>query len=553
MKLMKNNLYTFIGIVASILLIWSCSKDKGNYTYTDVNTLHITTDMSLVDPTVFITPDSIDIHQNDSLKVKLKIVGTSATETDYSFQWYITQFSQSSANPPLFLIDSVADLNTKITLTPNVYKLVAKVMDLKTGISFYKAFSLNVSGAEWGGEGWVVLQETASGSDISVITTRDGSTRGQIFRDIYFSSNGHKLPIGTNKVNVINYPNAIRAQKVSFLYPNGALEVRSSDFADSSKADSWFVGLQGELDIQLNGSAGSSGSGFEYAIVNNQISYRQFASAAHIATPPLFFPPFVGLSVAPFVINAAAADYIYTLYDNVNKGFTLFNASTSLQPNIPNYNAPISNLNPETGQGFDLKNMGDHLIHAENVQPINASIGIYWNCFFRNENKTNTYLVQFPRGTAYLNNFTTGRFQLKEENCPGINNATLFANPTCLPMPMGVFYYVNDHQIYTSKVNTLANSTAIAGLTFKSGTIIKTMKVFNSGYTIANINAMGVPEGKVLVVATDESASGGGNNVYFFNIDSKTGDILGSTTSPADVYTGFEKITDVTFKKAIGR
>lgn len=553
MKQIKRILSVFLGLVIFGVLIIGCAKDKGDYNYHDINKLKITTDMDGVDPNVFITPDSIDIRQNDSLKVKLKIAESLGSSKNFSYQWLITQYEQSSANPSASVIGNAESLKIKIRLTPNLYKLVAKVTENGTGVSYYKSFALNVSGGEWGGEGWLILQEQANGSDISVITTRDGTVKGKIFNDVYSTANSHKLPLGTYKVNVINYGTALRAQKVSFFYPDGGLQVRNVDFADSTKAEGWFVGSPATMKLQANGSAGGSGAGFEYVIVNNQIAYRQFATAAHLANPPLFFPPFEGLSIAPFVINAASSDQFYTLYDKLNKGFVVFNASTSALTNVPNYAAPVSNLNPTTGQGFDLKNMSDNLISAENAQPMNASSGIYWNCFFRNDAGTNTYLVQFPRGTAYLNNFTTGRFQLKEVNCPGINSATMFANPTSLPMPGGVFYYVNTNKVYTCTVNPLAASTASVGLTFASGTVIKAMKVFNSGYTIANISALNVPEGKVLVVATDETASGGGNKVYFFNLNGQTGAIAGTPSSPADVYTGFDKITDITFKKAIGR
>ena len=69
------------------------------------------------------------------------------------------------------------------------------------------------------------------------------------------------------------------------------------------------------------------------------------------------------------------------------------------------------------------------------------------------------------------------------------------------------------------------------------------MKVFKSGYTIAPTT-----DGKVLVVATDETANGKGHNVYFFNLTA-TG---GITSTPPQVYTGFDKIVDITFKKALG-
>ncbi|UKJ09276.1 PKD-like family lipoprotein [Solitalea lacus] len=552
---MKKVLGVFLTAIVASLGFTSCYKDIGGYDYNEINSLKISTDMTGADPNIFITADSIDLHQNDSLKVKLKIEQSSGAAENFSYQWLLTQYDQSSGNPSKNLLDSSATLKTKITLAPNLYKLVAKVTDKSTGVSYYKHFALNVSTADWGGEGWVVLQSEPDGSDISVITTRDGSVKGKVYHDIYSIVNGHKLPVGTYKANVINYGTTLRAQKISFFYPNGALQVRNTDFADSTKGEYWFAVNPGAANFQVNGSAGGSSAGWEYTIVNDQIAYRQFASAAHLINAPLFFPPYAGLSVSPYVINAAASDQYYTLYDKANRGFVIFNASTSSFVNIPAYAAAATNLNPTTGQGFDMKNMADNMIYAENAQPLTTA-GTNWNCFFRNDAGTKTYLVQFPRGISYANNFTTGRFQLTEANCPGINTATQFACPTYLTMPKGVFYYVNGNKVYTCKVNTVATSTAradVGGLIFPTGTVIKAMKIFNSGYTAANITALNVPEGKVLVVATDETASGGGNNVYFFNLNPTTGDILGSPTSPADVYRGFNTIKDIVFKKGLGR
>src|SRR5205085_8922360 len=107
----------------------------------------------------------------------------------------------------------------------------------------YKVYSLNVDTAPWGGEGWVVLQDqpAAAGCDISVITTRDGVARGTVYSNVYFGANGYKLPVGTNKVNVLNYNATLRNQKVSFFYPNGGLQVRSTDFLDSSDHTTWYL------------------------------------------------------------------------------------------------------------------------------------------------------------------------------------------------------------------------------------------------------------------------------------------------------------------------
>nr|WP_199077325.1 PKD-like family lipoprotein [Pedobacter sp. ASV19] len=555
----KIKIILLISTFATILFI-GCRKDKGNYDYQPLSTVNIAADMDYVDRNVFITPDSIDLNQNDSLKVRLKLNQSMGTASDFNYQWLITQYTASNPNPSNPIIGSAPQLATRITLPPNLYRLVVKLTDKKSGVSFYKHFALNVSAAPWGNEGWLVLQDESvgGGSDLSVITTRDGAVKGKVYDNVYSLFNKHQLPQGTYKVNVVNYPTGTRVQRVSFLYPDGGLEVRSTDFADSTKADSWFAISPGAINFQLNGSAGGSGGGWEYIINNNQISYRQ-VSALSLKTPPIYFsPPFIGTyTLSPFVINSSNSDSYFTLYDKVHRCFLMIRADIGAfvpaNPDIankhfPTYTGTAADLHPTMGSGFDLNNMKNDLVYAENAQPMTTTNG-YWNCFFRNDNRDTTYLVQFSRATAYLNNFKTGRYFLKESNCPGINSATMFACPTYLPLPGGAFYYVNQNKIYTCDVNTLATSTAKVGLTFPEGTVIKVMKAFNSGYATANLPSS---EGKVLIVATDETSSGGGNRVYFFNLNA-TGDIIGSASNPTNLYTGFEKIKDVVFKKALGR
>src|SRR4030095_4124072 len=204
---MKKNVRFLIIAVLTMFLWSSCSKDLGNYNYTDPNVITITTDMANVDPTVVVTNDSIVVKQNDSLRVNI-LFSQTRPSNDLSFEWSITQSVAANGNPAQYIVGNTQQLRTKINLSPNLYKLVVKVTDRTTGLSFYKFYSLNVDTSPWGGEGWVILQEQASanGCDISVITTRDGAAHGTIYSNVYsLANNGNKLPVGTSKVNVMNY------------------------------------------------------------------------------------------------------------------------------------------------------------------------------------------------------------------------------------------------------------------------------------------------------------------------------------------------------------
>jgi hypothetical protein len=299
----------------------------------------------------------------------------------------------------------------------------------------------------------------------------------------------------------------------------------------------------------LNGQI--NGGQYEYQLNNNQLYYRR-VNAASIQTQTIKFgAPVLGTwTLSPFVLNNSGSEQYFTLYDQANKCFLLYNGETGIltptnRPDVANshfvpYAGTAAALHPTTGSGFDLNNIGRNLVYAENAQPVSSATA--YNCFFRNNAGDSTWVYQFAAGLAYNNNFTTGRYFLSNTNVPGINAATMFACPTYLTAP-GKFYYVNNNNIYICTVANLATSTATMGYSFPAGTVIKSMKVFKSGYATAPVT-----ESKVLVVATDETASGGGHKVYFLNL-SATGTI---NSTPAAVYTGFDKITDIVFKKGLG-
>lgn len=539
-------------LVTSLLIcfFWACKKDLGNYDYIDANVITITTDMANVDPQVVINNDSIVVKQSDSLKLNILLSQTKPSN-DLLFEWMVTQNAANIANPGQYKLGSSQQLKTKIILSPGLYKLVAKVTDKVTGVSFYKFYSLNVDTSPWGNEGWIVLQDqpTDAGCDISIITSRDGVAEGTVYSNVYSLANGKKLPAGTSKVNVLNYNASLRIQKVSFFYPNGGLQVRSTDFADSSDHSSWFLVTPASINLQQNGMV--NGGQYEYLINNNELTYRRVNSIS-IQTPPIRFGASVlgTWTVSPFVLNNSGSESYFTLYDQANKSFFLYNMETNIlipstRADIPNshfvpYAGIASALHPTLGSGFDLNNIGRNLVYAENSQPIASSTA--YSCLFRNNASDSTWLYQFPAAIAYANIFTTGRFFLSNTNVPGINSATIFSFPTFLTLP-GRFYYVNGNKINVCTIGNLASSTATAGFTFPSGTVIKTMKLFKSGYVTAPTT-----ESKVLVVATDETASGGGHKVYFLNL-AANGDI---NNTPARVYSGFDKIVDISFKKGLG-
>lgn len=322
-----KNIFPALIIPALVFFAFSACKKNGVDDFNPANVISITTDMAHVNPAVVINNDSIALKQNDSLVVNILLSHTIPGH-DLSYEWLITQTAPANANPAEYKIGQAKELRTKITLGPNLYKLVVRVTDNTTGVSFYKSYVLNVDTAPWGGEGWLVLQDQgASGCDVSVITTRDGVVHGSVYSNVYSLANNRKLPAGTYRMSVMDYFSFNRYQKVSFFYPNGGLQVNAADFTDSSVHSSWFLVSPSTANFQSNATMYESG--WEYLINNNQLHYRNVTSNTMAAPPVLFSAPVLGTwTLSPIVMQITGNSQYYTVYDMVNRCYLVIIGST---------------------------------------------------------------------------------------------------------------------------------------------------------------------------------------------------------------------------------
>jgi len=138
---MKKRFQYLVLVILLISVFCACKKDLGNYDYKDANVITITTDTANVDRNVVVTNDSIIVKQNDSLKVEI-LLSQTISSNDLAFEWTVMQSAAFIGNPAQYVLGNQKGLRTKIILPPNVYKLVVKVTDRTTGVSFYKFYSL---------------------------------------------------------------------------------------------------------------------------------------------------------------------------------------------------------------------------------------------------------------------------------------------------------------------------------------------------------------------------------------------------------------------------
>ncbi len=571
---MSAGVASLIIMLVAIAVAVSCTKDKGNYNYTDPNMATISVKSSNASTS---NPDSFAIKQEDTLKIDIDIAQTKPAG-EMLVNWYLIPTSSSAPNLPQYQLGTSKSLRARITTQPGFYQMACKVTDQATSNSFTKIYKFTVNTAPWGGEGWLVLQDksaTKNGNDISIILTKDGTTPGAtVYHNLYSNTNGKMLPVGTKTVSVIDYASSIGQQSVMFNYGFGCMQTRYADFSDSVELNTMFMTPPSTFNYQR---IFCTNQGQREIVINDDKMYFRKVNVGTIKTPPLMYSaPILGSwVVSPFVgMVSGLYDYYPTLFDKKNRCFFSFDLdANTLSPaidDIPNQHYPAysgtgspSPLGPQ-GKGFDLNNIGKDLIYAENAERISYAAPnpttLWWNYFFRNTSGDSSFVYQFQLnifGTGYTNNLTTGRYYLDPAKCPGINSASLFAVPTHLAIPGGVFYYVSNNNTINACAIQQPNATqgsskvnSAYGYSFAPGTVIKVMEIFKSNYSGTSVQPntpLPANDGRVLVVATDETANGNGNNVYFFRIGNN-----GELGTPLSSYSGFEKIVDIEFKKTKG-
>lgn len=150
-------------LIVVLLIVLSCSDDLGNYNYNAINEIEVT---GFEDEYTTLFGDSF------SLKPTINFTQDDATdENRYTYSWFV----MTSRGLPM---DQREDLATtknleleSLTVPPGSYELVYEITDQETEITWQFKVPLNIRSAIY--EGWLLLNKTASGSRLDMITYLD--------------------------------------------------------------------------------------------------------------------------------------------------------------------------------------------------------------------------------------------------------------------------------------------------------------------------------------------------------------------------------------------
>lgn len=504
MKQLKFKYFHLILTVAVFLLVSACMKDNGNYNYQLINRVELSDDK--VGESVLTSTDRFAVFPL-SPTIKQNVA---KNEDNLSFEWTIRDNTVPQNPYDVVVLSNKRNLDAPIEVAPGIYRIIYKVTDKLTDVSTFLYFNIKVVGEYT--EGWLLLEETAQGGDLSMILPTD-----RIVRNIYSKENGgtfEKPCVGLN-ITPSLHDNGGQSvgKKVFVLTQNNGFEVDYQTYFKLSSFDSWFVTGTAPRPIkpQLYKFTTTNYGGL---VNNDQYHVRlaggypgavQFGGAMPAPIEPNGLR--LDYSMAPFIVGGQGNVY-QVVYDNFQKRFLYLtlNGLTAELRYMPDY---------ITTDAFDPKSTGMTMLYMDN-----ASILYQHNALMKDASNT-MYFIKFR--SSFLNG--GGRFPIDKEVAPAeLNNFSACASATLLDhMFVGV-----GNKIY--KYDIPANSASVI-YTFSNGNeTAVTMRMFN----LNNKNQ--------LVVSTYDGTQG---RVYYFDI-ATTGNFTNDTF--VKKFEGFGKIVDLQYK-----
>lgn len=495
MKIMKHIIKLFSVSVFLILGATACVKDSTNEDFVTLN-----------DVTIKNLADSYTVQLYDKLVVNPSIQTVTGDESNLDFAWYV--YTKETVNKADTLSHE-KNLNVEIRnqIPGNIYHLVFKVTDKKTGVFYNKLMDLKVTGVF--SSGTMLLCKTGTKNEVHFI-----QPDGTLIDDVYSKSNSDEVLQGNPTVIFMTNPNSNFASSLKRVFimcnsEDGGAIVDPVTFKRESWFRNYFV-----LPPTLNETptfsvkAYHKGSLFEYFICNGELYNR-----ASNMGEPLLKPPFVRITeptkydLAPIFACSWGSDPV--MYDNLNGRFLNNIAGPREAQGV------IFTFTGSDKTYFDYDNVGLKMIYAGALSTSNSFFGL-----FKDEASNKLYILKWS--TTAKNNFTTlAKIEVNPTIAPHLSQATCYLTDNDYK---GVLFYAAGGVIYGINVDTFTgNSSAEAILLDYSSENITVDCMDFYKFTRNNIDTYGIRLGvrksdytstkKGGIIYTEASSVGGLNLV----------------------------------------
>lgn len=279
--------------LAAVLVLASCSGDKGNYDYVELEEPRISgiEDMSVL--------------THSRLQLSPDLGGKEFPAEDYSFEWKVID---KNAGTPAQVISTELELDYEVTLPPGAYALYFTLTRRSTGIYWTSEAELLVSSST--SEGWMVLCSDQGRARLDIVSDVTGTVIPDVLKD-----SGMPPLEGPRKIQWLS-DKTDASSPYYLLTDDGATRLGKDDFLWKPEYDfAYEVAVREKLVPHRIVSAG-----FGKVIVSGtDAHYCEIMGIDGLYGSPVnkgfAVAPFIGANVLATQVYAA----VYMLYDIDNK------------------------------------------------------------------------------------------------------------------------------------------------------------------------------------------------------------------------------------------
>lgn len=531
LKALKNYImkpYSFKLMTTILLLVAmasSCSKDKGNYTYTTLDA--VTIDVTNVASTyAMLRYEYLDIKPIVTYKGEV-VNPVKPQFPELSFSWEMYPSQAYSTIVEKHTLANTLELHYQMIDKELTWEVLFTVTNTNTGVKTFAKFSAAITPAL--AEGWMVLYEKNGNTDVGLIANNEISKASmpneKLFLDLYANSNG--APLAGSPVSIVysksNFPTSVSVYVVS---SKDIANVSTSTFQKVADADK---GIFWTKPATITPSfLGTTEARKDFLINNNKLHSVDYTI---IATGDRAFGDALGGTygtLAPWLcVSASTTAFDVIGYDQTNKRFVKVAARGAEV-------VPITTVQSNTAK-FDVNNVGLDFVFSD--------IGWNnWDYFVMKDNTSKYYMLSanFKGGEIPI----IGQNKYDMSNCPEIASI----NSMTTGYLGEIFYYSANNNLYQYKYTSGATDKMWTAPGNEKITNIALQKYINTN------RASGVlydPKNlcKILYVATyNESTQIG--TVYQLEVNPTSGAII-TLAGAEKKYTGFGKVKSMAWKLGI--
>lgn len=488
--------------LTAVVLLGSCLKDEGNYTYSDLPRLYVDTVGKQTRFEVYQSQDKLHIDP-------AVVYDGDASQLTHLWRFY-------AANNTFDTLSRKKLVDTVIIRPPGTYTVEYEATD-RTGRKALMQFTVTVVSPI--PSGWMVAYENAEGNtDMDLVRAPEFITgvRDTVIRNVYSKRNGSALP--GKPVSVLYLSTAL-----SYLFTDvTGVKVQNTDFAFVQNFSQIF--LLGNPPETVRPEAFWLGTFNQGMLVNNGDVYwaSENSLVGKVTVDAL------GYKAAPFVYGQYAKQGGF--YDQLNKRFIVVEQQTSQATTFQN---------ASSGARFNLNNIGKELLFIERgfgQHPNPADP--YKYAVFKDPAGNGRYLYVINTQTPA----TPDVAAVDISAAPEILDAKFFAVGNLGPAG----FYATISKLYYYQVNTAGNtiSTPVVGFEAPAGEEITCVRLFKAQGTFGT-GAISANDSKFMYVATWNAAQQEGK-LYLLSANITSGE-LGAT--PLKTWTVEGKVRDMSYKQ----